>query len=65
MTKATKSNTARKVKRGTLMLLAFFLVGSAILRIGLEAGPAIAREVADMGTCGKRQRCANACCCWA
>ena len=39
MTKATKSNAARNVKRGTLMLLAFFLVGSAILRIGLEAGP--------------------------
>lgn len=53
MTKATKSNTARNVKRGTLMLLAFFLVGSAILRIGLEAGPAIAREVADMGDADK------------
>lgn len=44
-----KNNTKRNVKRGTLMLLALFLVGSAVLRIGLEAGPAIAREVADMG----------------
>lgn len=49
MSKETSSKTARNVKRGTLMLLAFFLVGSAVLRIGLEAGPAIAREVADMG----------------
>lgn len=30
------------------MLLAVFLMGSAVVRIALEAGPAIAREVAQM-----------------
>jgi flagellar motility protein MotE (MotC chaperone) len=55
MTQSKKSNTARKVKRGTLVLLAVFLVGSAILRIGLEAGPAIAREVASLGDSEKTE----------
>ncbi len=31
------------------MLLAVFLIGSAVLRVALEAGPAIAREVAELG----------------
>ncbi|MGR3621169.1 MotE family protein [Pseudophaeobacter sp.] len=30
------------------MLLALFLVGSALVRLGMEAGPAIAREVANI-----------------
>lgn len=38
-----------KAKSGALFALAFLLVGSAVMRIGLEAGPAIAREVAGMG----------------
>ncbi|WP_420004676.1 MotE family protein [Arenibacterium sp. LLYu02] len=46
--KPQKPQKAPRVKRGTLMLLATFLIGSAIVRIGLEAGPAIAREVASM-----------------
>lgn len=49
MAKGEKSKALRNTKRGTLVLLAVFLMGSAILRIGLEAGPAIAREVADLG----------------
>lgn len=46
--KAVKPKKSAKAKRGTLMLLAVFLIGSALVRIGLEAGPAIAREVAAM-----------------
>lgn len=49
MAKVAKKQTMRNAKRGALMVLAVLLVGSAILRIGLEAGPAIAREVADLG----------------
>ncbi|KIC10355.1 hypothetical protein RA19_11600 [Leisingera sp. ANG-M1] len=43
---------AKKSKRlrrgGTLMMLAVLLMGSAAVRLGLEAGPAIAREVASL-----------------
>ncbi|MCG7628182.1 hypothetical protein MHM88_10215 [Epibacterium sp. MM17-32] len=48
MAKADKSKKMEKAKRGTLMLLAVFLMGSAAVRIALEAGPAIAREVAEL-----------------
>lgn len=48
MAKSVKS----KAKSGALFALAFLLVGSAVLRIGLEAGPAIAREVAGIGEDG-------------
>ena len=50
MSKAAKPKKGYKAKRGTLMLLAIFLMGSAVVRIALEAGPAIAREVAAMKT---------------
>ncbi|KUP94767.1 MotE family protein [Tritonibacter horizontis] len=48
MAKADKSKKMHKAKRGTLMLLAVFLMASAVVRIALEAAPAIAREVAGM-----------------
>lgn len=48
MAKANKSQKMEKARRGTLMLLAVFLMGSAVVRIALEAAPAIAREVADI-----------------
>ncbi len=48
MTKANKSQKMEKARRGTLMLLALFLMGSAVVRIALEAAPAIAREVAEI-----------------
>lgn len=50
MAKSVKS----KAKSGALFALAFLLVGSAVIRIGLEAGPAIAREVA--GKAGDDQK---------
>ncbi|UWQ53894.1 MotE family protein [Leisingera caerulea] len=43
---ATKSKRLRR--GGTLMMLAVLLMGSAAVRLGLEAGPAIAREVASL-----------------
>ena len=46
-TKAAKK-TGRRSRSGTLLLLAFFLIGSALVRLGMEAGPAIAREVANI-----------------
>lgn len=48
MAKANKSHKMEKARRGTLMLLALFLMGSAVVRIALEAAPAIAREVAEI-----------------
>ncbi|MFP3385496.1 MULTISPECIES: MotE family protein [Tritonibacter] len=48
MAKAEKSKRMEKAKRGTLMLLAIFLMGSAAVRIALEAAPAIALEVSEM-----------------
>lgn len=48
MAKANKSQKMEKARRGTLMLLALFLMGSAVVRIALEAAPAIAREVAEI-----------------
>ncbi|MEX0351066.1 MAG: MotE family protein [Paracoccaceae bacterium] len=38
---------ARRTRVGTLFLLTLFLLGSAVVRIGLHAGPAIAREHAS------------------
>ncbi len=50
MAKADKSRKMQKAKRGTLMLLAVFLMASAVVRIALEAAPAIAREVAGLNS---------------
>ena len=41
---------SRKPRLGALFWVSALLVGSAVLRLGLEAGPAIAREAADFGT---------------
>ncbi|NIZ15342.1 MotE family protein [Phaeobacter sp. HF9A] len=46
--KAQKPAKMQKVKRGTLTVLAVLLMGSAVVRVALEAAPAIAREVAEM-----------------
>ncbi|WP_323782451.1 MotE family protein [Leisingera sp.] len=47
MAKAAKK-TRRFRRSGTLMMLALLLMGSAAVRLALEAGPAIAREVASL-----------------
>ncbi|MBY6056928.1 MotE family protein [Leisingera daeponensis] len=47
MAKGAKKNK-RFRRSGTLMMLALLLMGSAVVRLGLEAGPAIAREVAGL-----------------
>lgn len=42
----TKSKTrGRRVRGGSLLLISFLLVGSALLRLGVQAGPAISREL--------------------
>ncbi len=43
--KKVKSPRARG---GTLVMIAVLLLGSAAVRLGIEAGPAIAREMADL-----------------
>lgn len=45
---AEKKKKLRRSKSGTLMMIAILLMGSAIVRLGVEAGPAIAREVASL-----------------
>lgn len=40
----SKRQRLRRVRGGTLLVISILLVGSALLRIGLQAGPAIARE---------------------
>lgn len=51
--KAGKPKKTRSYRRsGTLMTIAVLLMGSAIVRIGLDAGPAIAREVASLSEPG-------------
>lgn len=50
----TKTKKSRRFRRsGTLMMLAVLLIGSAAVRLALEAGPAIAREVASLQEPGK------------
>jgi len=53
------AKSAQKSKRlrrgGALMMLAVLLMGSAAVRLGLEAGPAIAREVASLQEPGSEQ----------
>ena len=39
-----KALKSKKIKGGALLLISTFLLGSAVLRLGLEAGPALARE---------------------
>lgn len=46
--KAPKPKKVARSRSGTLMMLAILLMGSALVRLGMEAGPAIAREVANI-----------------
>lgn len=46
--KAPKAKKTMRSRSGTLMMLAVLLIGSALVRLGMEAGPAIAREVANI-----------------
>jgi len=52
MSKVSKSKGSRRTRVGTLFMLSVLLIGSAILRLGFEAGPAIAREVANLPDAG-------------
>ena len=47
MAKAKKAKTPR-ARGGTLVMIAVLLLGSATVRLGIEAGPAIAREMAEL-----------------
>ncbi|SEO07642.1 Flagellar motility protein MotE, a chaperone for MotC folding [Salinihabitans flavidus] len=44
MTKAPKKTSGRRPGKGSLMVIALLLVGSALIRLGTEAGQAIAKE---------------------
>ena len=46
--KPAKKQRNRRARGSALMMLALLLIGSAAVRLGLEAGPAIAREVANL-----------------
>ncbi|KAE9630793.1 MotE family protein [Parasedimentitalea maritima] len=48
MSSTLKPKNGRRTRVGTLFMLAVLLIGSAALRLGFEAGPAIAREVASL-----------------
>ncbi|CUI01471.1 MotE family protein [Leisingera aquaemixtae] len=54
MAKAAKKPKGLR-RGGTLMMLAVLLIGSAAVRLGLEAGPAIAREVASLKEPGREE----------
>ncbi|MGR3761337.1 MotE family protein [Roseobacteraceae bacterium NS-SX3] len=60
MGKQGKQKTARRGRSGALVALSLLLVGSATLRLGLEAGPAIAREVASLQEQGGQDSAAGA-----
>ncbi|MEL0436616.1 MotE family protein [Phycobacter sedimenti] len=48
MSEKKKARKGARAKSGTLMMIAILLMGSAIVRLGIDAGPAIAREVASL-----------------
>ena len=48
MSEKKKAKKGARAKSGTLMMIAILLMGSAVVRLGIEAGPAIAREVASL-----------------
>lgn len=48
MSKERKSKRPNRTRVGTLFMLSVLLIGSAVVRLGFEAGPAIAREVANL-----------------
>jgi flagellar motility protein MotE (MotC chaperone) len=45
---AKKKQKSPRARGGTLVMIAVLLLGSAAVRLGIEAGPAIAREMADL-----------------
>ncbi len=47
MSKVTTQNRPRRLRGGVLMLISMLLTGSALLRFGVEAAPAIGREIAQ------------------
>ncbi|WP_278922144.1 MotE family protein [Pseudophaeobacter profundi] len=47
-TKKAKAKKPGRSRSSALMMLSFLLIGSALVRLGMEAGPAIAREVSSM-----------------
>lgn len=48
-----KPAKGRKLRGGTLFAISVLLIGSATLRIGLEAGPAVAREALNLTADGE------------
>lgn len=46
MTRRRKRRLSRRIRGGTLLALSTLMIGSAVLRIGVEAAPAISRELA-------------------
>lgn len=48
MSTSSKSTKSKRTRVGTLFMLSVLLIGSAVVRLGFEAGPAIAREVASL-----------------
>lgn len=48
MAKKKKKAKTPRARGGTLVMIAVLLLGSAALRLGIEAGPAIAREMAEL-----------------
>lgn len=48
MSNKTKPTRSKRTRVGTLFMLSVLLIGSAVVRLGFEAGPAIAREVANL-----------------
>lgn len=48
MTRKANSQKGRKLRGGTLFAISLLLIGSAAVRLGLEAGPAVAREAVSL-----------------
>ena len=46
MTGKARRTARRRTRGGALLLLSLLLVGSATLRLGVQAGPALAKELA-------------------
>ena len=48
MAKKKKVTKQRRIRGGALLALSLLLIGSAVVRLGIEAGPAIAREMGNI-----------------
>jgi len=51
-TTSRKKRRSQRVRGGALLLLSILLTGSAVVRIGVEAAPAIGRELTNADTSG-------------